>query len=289
MNIGLIDVDGRNYPSVPQMKISSWHKSQGDHVEWFSPLFEYDKVYMSKVFTFTDDYEFCIRAKEIIRGGTGYGLDNKLPDYIEKMYPDYSLYGITNTAYGFLTRGCPRKCSFCIVSEKEGCKSYKVADLEQFWKGQKEISLLDPNLLACKEHEELLKQLISSKAYVDFTQGIDARLLNPDNVRLLSMVKTKMIHFAWDSKTDDTIPYMLWHYKKATNVDIRKARVYVLANYDTEFDFDLYRVYRLKELGFDPYIMIYDKQQAPRQIKRLARWVNNKYIFRSCERFEDYK
>jgi len=150
MRIGLIDVDGHNYPNLPLMKISAWHKAQGDHVEWYQPLFSghMDKVYMSKVFSFTPDYEYCVNADEIIKGGSGYCIelvngkeiyhserDRNLPDEIEHIMPDYGLYGITDTAYGFLTRGCPRGCSFCHVASKEGRKSHKVADLSEFFRG----------------------------------------------------------------------------------------------------------------------------------------------------------
>ena len=127
MDIGLIDVDGHNFPNLALMKISAYHKQKGDNVEWVLPLKQYDRVYMSKVFTFTKDYDGIIQAKEIIKGGTGYGLDNKLPDEIEHVYPDYELYNIKNEAYGYLTRGCPRGCKFCIVAEKEGKRTTKVA------------------------------------------------------------------------------------------------------------------------------------------------------------------
>ena len=101
MKIGLIDVDGHNFPNLALMKISAWHKEQGDSVNWWIGFEHYDRVYMSKVFTFTPDIELCIQADEIIKGGTGYDLQNKLPDEIEMMFPDYSLYNITDTAYGF--------------------------------------------------------------------------------------------------------------------------------------------------------------------------------------------
>lgn len=135
MKIGLIDVDGHNYPNLPMMKISAYHKQKGDVVKWYDPLFggNYDKVYMSKVFSFSPDYEYPINADVIERGGTGYCIETvdgkeifqkeqhkDLPTEIEHMYPDYSLYDITDTAYGFLTRGCPRGCSFCHVKNKEG-------------------------------------------------------------------------------------------------------------------------------------------------------------------------
>lgn len=174
MKIGMIDVDGHNFPNLALMKLSAWHKAQGDTVEWWWGFGEYDRVYMSKVFdsTYSQDVPEPLNAREIIKGGTGYGLDNRLPDEVEHIYPDYSLYPemTKNTAYGFLTRGCPRGCHFCIVAEKEGRGSRKVADLSEWWRGQKEIKLLDPNLLACPEHMDLLGQLSDSGAWVDFTQ-----------------------------------------------------------------------------------------------------------------------
>ena len=189
MKIGLIDVDSHNFPNLALMKISAYHKAHGDEVEWWWGWGQYDRVYMSKVFddTYSPDHPEPVNTKEIIKGGTGYGLDNKLPDYIEHMYPDYSLYPelTKDTAYGFLSRGCPRGCPFCIVKDKEGRKSYKVADLSEWWSGQKNIVLCDPNLLACREHMDLLKQLADSKAWVDVNQGFDARLLTKENIEVI--------------------------------------------------------------------------------------------------------
>lgn len=131
MKIGLIDVDGHNFPNLPLMKLSAWHKRQEDTVEWYDPLTAWrsplDRVYMSKVFQYTPDYQHPVCAQEIIRGGTGYYYPvggNTLPNEVEHIYPDYSLYPelCRNTAYGFLTRGCPRGCGFCIVGQKEGKK-----------------------------------------------------------------------------------------------------------------------------------------------------------------------
>ena len=178
---------------------------------------------------------------------------------------------------------------FCIVGKKEGLKSVQVADLRQFWNGQKEVVLLDPNMLACPERLELLRQLVDSKAWIDFTQGLDIRLMTDDVIDKIKQIKLKMLHFAWDrDNQSDLIISNLAAFKKATGINYRKAKVYVLTNYETDFEFDLYRVYKLKELGYDPYIMIYDKAKAPKKIRRLQRWVNNKFIFRTCERFEDY-
>jgi hypothetical protein len=182
----------------------------------------------------------------------------------------------------------PRACSFCDVVNLEGRTSYKVADLSQFWNGQKNIKLLDPNLLACKEQINLLHQLVDSKAWIDFTQGLDIRFMTGEIANILMRMKINLIHFAWDSM-DGEIERKLASFKEYTHFDMRKLQVYVLTNYSTTFEQDLYRVYRLRELGYTPYIMIYNKAKAPKQIRHLQRWVNNKIIFRTCDRFEDYK
>lgn len=295
MKVGLIDVDSHNFPNLCLMKISAYHKRRGDSVEWCNLFEHYDRVYMSRVFddTYTEDFMTAINADEIIKGGTGYDLKNKLPDDIEHIYPDYSLYPdlTKDTAYGFLTRGCPNDCSFCIVSKKEGRKSVKVADLREFWNGQKNIKLLDPNLLACNEHLTLLQQLIDSKAVVDFTQGLDARLINENNIELLAKIKVKMVHFAFDlMKNEKAIIKGLKIYKEYTGVDERKTGVYILTNYDTTHDEDLYRVYAVRDLGYMPYIMIYNKPSAPQITKDLQRWCNSRFIYRASGKdFSKYK
>ena len=293
MNIGLIDVDGHNFPNLALMKISAWHKAQGDSVEWWWGFGDYDRVYMSKVFdnTYSPDIPEPVNAKEVIKGGTGYGLDNVLPYEIEHMYPDYSLYpSLTDdTAYGFLTRGCPRGYPFCIVAEKEGRKSYKVADLSEWWNGQKNIVLLDPNILACRDRDDLLDQLVESRSVVDFSQGLDIRLTTPAIAEKLGKVRVKRLHFAWDNPNDNLVPY----FEQFTESYHRKSSsgkvVYVLVNFNSTMEENLYRIYTLRDLGYDPYVMVYDKPNAPREIKMLQRWVNNRFIFRKCRDFNDYK
>ena len=295
MTIGLIDVDGNNFPNLALMKLSTWHKDQGDTVEWWDGFSQYDKIYMSKVFdeTYSPDLPEPCNGAEIVKGGTGYGLDNRLPDEAEHIYPDYSLYpALTrDTAYGFLTRGCPRGCAFCIVSQKEGRASRKAADLPEWWRGQTHIKLLDPNLLACPEHFGLLGQLADSGAWVDFTQGLDCRLLNEDNVWLLNQTRIKEIHFAWDFMENEK--QVLDGLRLYARLAARKPHgkfgtVYVLTNFDTSMEENLYRIYALRALGYNPYVMIYDKPNAPREIRRLQRWCNNRRIFRSCPDFREY-
>lgn len=295
MKIGLIDVDGHHFPNLCLMKIAAYHKARGDIVEWWNGFEHYDVVYKSRVFTdeYTQDENTAINADKIIAGGTGYGLENKLPYEIEHCYPDYSLYPklTKDTAYGFLTRGCPRHCPFCIVSQKEGNQSVKVANLSEFWRGQKFIKLLDPNLLACKDHIELLQQLIDSKAYVDFTQGLDARCINENNAELLAKVKVKMIHFAFDDiKQEKSIIKGLKLFKKISNIPEYKTGIYILTNFNTSHEQDLYRVKVVQELGYRPYIMIYNKTTAPQITKGLQRWANNKLIYYGSGRvWEKYR
>lgn len=292
MKIGLIDVDNINkksaaFPNLPLMKLSAWHKRQGDEVGWWIALERYDLVYKSKVFDFTPDIEYMPMAARVVEGGTGYGLDNRLPEEVEHIMPDYTLYPQFPAAYGFLTRGCPRQCPFCIVAPKEGAQSVKVADLSEFWSGQHQIKLLDPNLLACPDHEELLQQLIDSGARVDFTQGLDIRLVTERNAELIKSVRVKNIHFAWDNPKQD-LTEDFKRFKAVSGIDYRKLGVYVLTNFNSTHEEDLRRVYTLRDLGYSPYVMIYDKAHAPRQTRLLQRWVNNRIIFKTVARFEDY-
>lgn len=296
--------DCHNFPSLPLMKLSAYHKSIGDSVEMYMPINHYDLVYASKVFSFTDDIDTdsIIQSDEVKRGGTGYCISVEngkevfdkaknypLPNEIEHIYPDYSLYPEYKYAVGFLTRGCPRNCGFCVVGKKEGLCSRQVSDLSEFWHGQREIKLLDPNILACRNHEKILIELAESKSRIDFTQGLDIRLTNPDNISLLNRIKTPMIHFAWDNPKQDLTEYFkcFSYYSKIKSN--RNKIVYVLTNFNSTIDEDLYRIYTLRDLGYCPYVMIYQKEAAPKEIKRLQRWVNCRWIFRTVEKFEDYK
>lgn len=308
MRVGLIDVDGHSFPNIPLMKLSAYHKSKGNHVEWYQPMFSghMDIVYMSKVFSFTPDYEYFIDADKIVKGGSGYCIelvdgkeiyhkenDKPLPQEIEHIYPDYSLYPdlTKDTAYGFLTRGCPRGCEFCHVEAKEGRCSIKVADLSEFWRGQKKIILCDPNILACKDHMELLQQLVDSGAKVNFNQGLDIRLINDKNIELLKKIRLDSIHFAFDRWQDkDIIEPRLRKFVEKTGYNRNKGHVmvYILTNFDTTLEQDIYRIQLCRELNISPYPMIYDKEHCDPVYKKLQRWCSN-FIFWSVPTFEEYQ
>lgn len=292
IRIGLIDVDSHNFPNLCLMKLSAYHKAQGHQVCFWNPLFYFDVVYKSRVFTdtYSKDNITVRNAGQVIKGGTGYGPGPDLPDEIEHSYPDYSLYPqYSETAYGFLSRGCPRGCGFCIVGGKEGRKSRKVADLSEFWRGQREIKLMDANLLACPDHEKLLLQLAGSRALVDFSQGLDIRLITRDNVALLNQVRTKAVHFAWDNSDEDLTRYFRQFLEWTSIKNPRLRRVYLLTNYGSTHEQDLYRVETLRQMGFDPYVMIYEKPTAPPITRHLQRWVNNKRLFYAIPSFSDYE
>lgn len=150
---------------------------------------------------------------------------------------------------------------------------------------------MDPNLIACKDYKELLYQLIDSGASIDINQGVDIRLITEDKAKLFSQLKMSIIHFAWDRYEDkDFIVPKFEMFKHITSWDYRKMTVFVLTNFNTTIDQDLDRVYTLRDLGYNPYIMIYDKEHTvPNDpVRKLQRWVNNRYIFRTVGTFDEY-
>lgn len=303
MRIGLIDVDGHNFPNLALMRISAYHKAHGDIVEWWwSDFVHYDIVYMSKIFSdaYSPDVPAPINADKVVKGGTGYAIhlqdgkevfnkeeDKDLPAGIEKMFPDYSIYPQFPYAVSMTSRGCPRGCAFCHVAAKEGRCSIKVANVSDFWCGQDEIKVLDPNITACRDKRDLMQQYVDTKAKIDFTQGLDIRLLNQRDIEDLNKMRIGTLHFAWDNPQDDLkskFQDFAKGFRRKTNI----GTVYCLTNFNSTLSQDLYRIYTLRDLGYDPFVMVYNKPAAPKEIRRLQRWCNNKIIFKSTTRFEDY-
>ncbi len=311
MKIGLIDVDAESrgkvtFPNLALMKISAFHKAQGDHVEWYKPLVSghMDVVYMSKVFgdEYTKDYPFPIDADRVIKGGSGYAikvvdgvevytkeLDDPLDPFIDHMMPDYSLYDIVNTAYGFLTKGCPRGCKFCHVGKMQGRRVWHNSQLGEWWDGQKNIVLLDPNITASPCFKSYMSMLEHSGAWVDFSQGLDLRLMNEEKIQVLNKVKWKRIHFAWDNPEDDMLPKLKMVMDRLNRANRRTITVYILTNFNSTHEQDLMRVMAVREAGAQPEVRIYRKPTAPKITRQLARWVNSPRIFWTVPTFEEYK
>lgn len=308
MKIGLWDADNSyrgkvTFPNLALMKLSAWHKKQGDEVSWIEPYGSYDKVYISKVFSdeYTKEVLPIFQADEIVRGGSGYAikienerecyhkeLDPSLPDEIEHIFPDYGLYGITDNAYGFLTRGCPRGCDFCHVAGMQGRMAHTVAELEEFWDGQKYIHLNDPNIIACKDWEHHFEKLAASKAYIDFNQGIDVRLLTEDKCKAFNELKYKAIHFAWDRPEQDLrnqLTNVKGWLKKCSKSN---TTVYVLVNNGSTIEEDIARVEFIKSIRMQPYVMVYRESTAPKIIKKLKRYANNPFVCWATPTFADY-
>lgn len=293
MKVGLLPVDS-NYPNLALMKLSSYHKSIGDRVEWYNELDHYDKVYMSKIFSYTPDYCYYINC-DVEKGGTGYDVRKVLPDVIDKTQPDYSIYPSIDkrTAYGFLTRGCPNKCKWCVVPLKEGnIRPYM--DVEEISiEGRKNLILMDNNILASDYGLQQIEKIVRLGLKVDFNQGLDARLVTEDIAKLLAKVKwIKRIRFGCDTQGQ------IAECERATSLIDKYGYhgeyfFYCILLDDFKESFSRVNHWRDKGKRFFPHCQPYRDPNNPRQIipqwqKDLASWADKKWIFRSCE-FKDFE
>jgi len=286
MKIGLHDHENNKYPNLALMKISAWHKKIGDSVEWFNPLFgNFNKVYSSKVFTWTPESPYL--PDDAIIGGAGSGNFDKLPDEIEHICPDYSIYNYVDKSYGFLTRGCVRDCSFCSVRQREGYIK-KNADIPEFCK-HKEVILMDNNVLSCEHGLEQIDKIAKLGLRVDFNQGLDARLIDSSVAKRLSKIKwVRHIRLACDSAAmiepiRKAVELLRWH-----NAATAELFCYVLVK---DIDDALERVRFLKGLYILPFAQPFrDKDGTPPTLeqKQFARWCNHKAAYKSST-WNEYK
>jgi hypothetical protein len=296
MKCGLIQVDGK-WPNIALMKLSTYYKKQGLDVEWYNPMFawQYGFVCASKIFTDTPDYQYWPGCA-VFKGGSGYDLFGRLWPEVESCTPDYSLYPSWDKAIGHTTRGCSNNCEFCIVPQKEGGLSIAVDDIRQFWTGQPEIVLLDNNLTAAPfDHfKRVADQIRESRLIVDFSQGLDIRLLNEEHLRILRpggrnssknqvRIAKRRLHFAWDKMDDESKVrggiVLLKKYYHPHDISF-----YVLVGFDTTEQEDVYRIETLDGLGVSIFTMPYIRNDDYQ--RTLANWCNKVAVRKSVSWWE---
>lgn len=295
MKIGLHDAEkeylkNKSFPNYALMKISAWHKAQGDIVEWWNPLYGYDRVYSSKVFDFTPVNSYL--PEDAIRGGTGYRdipIDKALLPEIDDMFPDYSIYPECDYAIGYLTRGCPNNCRWCVVPRKEGqIRAYRTwQDLVR--QDTDKLILMDNNILSCNYGIEQLKSLIGSGYKIDLNQGMDARLVIEDVADILSRLSwIRFIRFSCDQKsqivpvkrTVDLLmkhgvkPYRIFVYLLVTaDIEDASERIEALKGYKA---INIYaQAERNERLGIMPNVAQLEFQQ--------------RYVYGGCYRKETWR
>jgi hypothetical protein len=289
--VAIYDVDS-SIPNLALMKISAHHKLMGDSVEHYSPLFrdQYDKVYASKIFNFSDGS--FLDPERMTIGGTGWNIMTTLPDDIESMTPDYSFYGYPHNI-GFTMRGCRLRCSFCVVPQKEG-KPKGASTIDEIWvqRDSDFLVLLDNDFFGNPQWSDRIDEILEYDLKVNFSQGLNIRNLKADQAAAIASVKFrnihstgKQVHFAWDDPRHEKLIHK--GIKTAVDAGIKPYQMafYVLIGYHSTPEEDLHRVVVLRSYGCDPYAMPYDKSD-PYQ-NRFTRWVNHKAIFNSVP-WDDY-
>ena len=289
MKIGLHDSDNTGFPNYALMKISAWHKAQDDSVEWWTPIEEYDRVYSSKVFTFTPENPYL--PENTIRGGTGYGLYNELPPEIDAMFPDYSIYPKVKYAIGFLTRGCIRACPWCVVPKKEGkIRPYRTWR-ELVRPDSNQLVLMDNNVLACAHGVEQLADMVGQNVKIDANQGLDSRLVTPEIAKILAGLKwIRFIRTACDTDASmDSVGTMI---ERLAHEGVKPYRVFVYVLVQ-DIESAERRVQFLRKMGTEPFAQPYrdftTNAEPAQELKDFARWVNDKAIFKSVKTFDEYR
>jgi hypothetical protein len=283
MKIGLHNTDKTRFPNLALLKLSAWHKAQGDVVERFIALCTYDKIYSASVFSWSTPDPFLPR--DTIKGGTGYDIKVDLPDAIEHTCPDYAFADI-DYSMGFLTRGCTRSCPWCVVPEKEGdIRAH--ADIEEFCR-HRDVVLMDNNVLANEHGIQQIEKMTRLGLRVDFNQGLDARLVDAQMASRLAALKwMRCVRFSCDHKSQ--MPAVKKAVELLRAAGLRKEiDCYVLVD---DIDDALHRVEFLRSLNVvpfaQPYRKIGSKTEPARELKNFARWVNHRAIFKTVS-WSDY-
>lgn len=273
MKILLMDIDSK-IPNLALKKIEKYHIDRGDEVIWNNELMQYvsDKIYVSCIFDWNkkEAEEWKNRANNKLIGGSGYSCDIVLPREIEEVKPRINL--------GFTTRGCIRKCQFCIVPQKEGHIRVE-GDLLDLWDGKtKDVMILDNNILALPEHFRLIcRQARENKIRLDFNQGLDHRLCTQDIIDDMKSISHKEYRFAFDHPsyfpTVEKTLNLLWRNK------INRCLWYVLVGFNTTFQEDLDRLNYLKKNNQNAFVQRYKTVMLNPKYIALARWVNQHHIF----------
>ncbi|RZJ70415.1 hypothetical protein [Flavobacterium sp.] len=293
-NIGVCALDGK-YPNLAIMKICGYHESIGDAVSWYNGhLFadQYDKIYFSKIFSFTEMPQLPPNA---VIGGTGIDFMNKLPEEIENATPSYTLFPDCNYHIGFSMKGCRFNCKFCCVPKKEG-RPFVYNSIDEILinpNGGNRLMLLDNDFFGGDNWEGNLNRIIELKLKVCFVQGLNIRIITPDQASLLakcnyqnSKFNQKYLTFAWDKFKDESIVMKGIEICNNAGIPTKHMQFFVLIGFDTTPDQDQHRVEMLRNLGAMPFVMPYNKDDKYQ--KAYTRYVNNRAVFKSV-RWSEYE
>ncbi len=292
MRVGLHDAEAehfrgkKKFPNYALMKISAWHKAQGDTVEWWQPLDLFDRVYSSKVFDFTPENPYL--PPDTVKGGTGYGLFTELPPKVDAMFPDYSIYPECDYAIGYLTLGCPNRCRWCIVPKKEGAIRPYRAWQDLVRPDTNKLVLMDNNILACEYGIEQLAGMIDSGYKIDLNQGMDARLVTPEVADILARLKW-MRHIRFSCDQESQIEPILRAYELLKERGVKPYRVFVYLLVTSDLDNASRRVEALKGLrGINLYAQAERNESLGIRPNRAQLEFAQRYVYSGCFRRETW-
>lgn len=283
MRVAVHDADAEHFgthskfPNLALMKISAYHKERGDTVEWYMPLDQYDRVYSSKVFDFTEENPYL--PPETIKGGTGYGIFEDLPDEIDRCFPDYSLYPDCDYAIGFITRGCNNKCAHCYVPQKEGDIRPYATWQEVVREDTNKLTLMDNNILAHPHGVEQLRQLAETDYRLDINQAMSVFKVTPETADILARLKwQKYIRFSVDRKAQIEGAYRAAELLAERGIPHSKLFFYCLLTDDLEDN--LTRIYAMRKLkSVTLYGMPYKDMRKGIMPKHWQNVMAQKYIY----------